>query len=457
MWHNLGVWFARRAGDFERRLCGSSRVGVRLFPRWVWRVPTPLALVLASGLFSGGDETVLSELRCVTEAYAEDVQRLCLHAGIACDVAIVNVPEDAGDTTWYAARVGDAMVPAAAVLLQQEEHDAGAATDSVDVIGVDVYCCTVPVGPGVVLVRRNGVATWCGNSRHGQKGTIGMLYREEDMPFTSSGMVPSLIINPHAIPSRMTIGQLMEALESKAGALSGALGDATPFNGRTVEDIAAELEALGAQRHGDEVMYNPRTGEQVPCAIFLCPTYYQRLKHMVEDKVHRRAWGIWGVPPEYSRPPGLCLILIVLRAQPRCERPRGPDDPPAGRGSRARRRPAPRRDGARVPLGARHALLPQGALHGVQRQLQGLHLQEVRHDRHQCQPRARPLLLLRLQEPHRVRRAAHPVRLQAAAAGDPDHGHRHSLHHLTSRLCARTPQGINPPSMHKACWDKQAR
>jgi DNA-directed RNA polymerase II subunit RPB2 len=123
------------------------------------------------------------------------------------------------------------------------------------------------------------------SSRHGQKGTIGMRYREEDMPFTSSGIIPSLIMNPHAIPSRMTIGQLMEAIDSKAGALSGHLGDATPFNGRTVEDIADELEKLGAHRHGDEVMYNPRTGEQVPCMVFLCPTYYQRLKHMVEDKV----------------------------------------------------------------------------------------------------------------------------------------------------------------------------
>ena len=124
------------------------------------------------------------------------------------------------------------------------------------------------------------------SSRHGQKGTIGMRYREEDMPFTSSGIIPSLIMNPHAIPSRMTIGQLMEAIESKAGAISGHLGDATPFNGRTVEDIAEELEKMGAHRYGDEVMYNPRTGEQVPCAVFLCPTYYQRLKHMVEDKVH---------------------------------------------------------------------------------------------------------------------------------------------------------------------------
>ena len=124
------------------------------------------------------------------------------------------------------------------------------------------------------------------SSRHGQKGTIGMLYREDDMPFTSSGIVPSIIMNPHAIPSRMTIGQLMEALESKTCAAAGAMGDASPFNGRTVEDIAEELEAHGMERYGNELMYNPRTGEQVPCAIFVCPTYYQRLKHMVEDKVH---------------------------------------------------------------------------------------------------------------------------------------------------------------------------
>ena len=125
--------------------------------------------------------------------------------------------------------------------------------------------------------------------RHGQKGTVGMLYREEDMPFTSCGLVPSIIINPHAIPSRMTIGQLMEALESKAGSFRGSTGDASPFNGKTVEDIADELEAHGMHRYGDEVMYNPRSGEQVPCAVFVCPTYYQRLKHMVEDKVHSRA------------------------------------------------------------------------------------------------------------------------------------------------------------------------
>eukprot|EP00798_Chlamydomonas_sp_ICE-L_P012915 gene12915-5959_t len=94
-------------------------------------------------------------------------------------------------------------------------------------------------------------------------------------------------MNPHAIPSRMTIGQLMEALESKVFGLAGRRhGDASPFNGRTVEDIADELEALGMRRYGDKIMYNPRTGERISTPIFVCPTYYQRLKHMVADKIH---------------------------------------------------------------------------------------------------------------------------------------------------------------------------
>ena len=83
------------------------------------------------------------------------------------------------------------------------------------------------------------------------------------------------------------------------------MGDATPFNGRTVEDIAKELEAHGAQRYGDEIMYNPRSGEQVPCAIFMCPTYYQRLKHMVEDKV-TTSWGRQAATPPCAAGGLLC-------------------------------------------------------------------------------------------------------------------------------------------------------
>lgn len=128
-------------------------------------------------------------------------------------------------------------------------------------------------------------------SRHGQKGTVGITYRTEDMPFTAQGIVPDLIINPHAIPSRMTIGHLVECLLSKVGAILGDEGDATPFTDVTVEGISQALFKCGYQQRGFEVMYNGMTGRKLQANIFLGPTYYQRLKHMVDDKIHARARG----------------------------------------------------------------------------------------------------------------------------------------------------------------------
>ena len=128
-------------------------------------------------------------------------------------------------------------------------------------------------------------------SRHGQKGTCGMTYRQEDLPFTREGVVPDLIVNPHAIPSRMTIGHLVECLLSKKSALDGTSGDATPFCGQQISDIAGQLHDLGYQRYGNEVMYNGFTGKKQEVLIFLGPTYYQRLKHMVGDKMHSRGRG----------------------------------------------------------------------------------------------------------------------------------------------------------------------
>jgi len=128
-------------------------------------------------------------------------------------------------------------------------------------------------------------------SRHGQKGTMGINYRQEDMPFTREGIIPDIIVNPHAIPSRMTIGHLVETLMGKVGCQKGETGDATPFTTVKVKDVGAALYSYGYHKWGNEVMFNGFTGRKLNCQVFFGPTYYQRLKHMVGDKVHARARG----------------------------------------------------------------------------------------------------------------------------------------------------------------------
>ncbi len=130
-------------------------------------------------------------------------------------------------------------------------------------------------------------------SRCGQKGTVGLVIPEEDMPFTADGVRPDLIINPHAIPSRMTIGQLIESLFGKACCMYGGYGDCTAFatKGANYETYGHMLNNVGYHHSGNEILYNGFTGEQIYSEIFIGPTYYMRLKHMVKDKINYRATG----------------------------------------------------------------------------------------------------------------------------------------------------------------------
>jgi DNA-directed RNA polymerase II subunit RPB2 len=123
-------------------------------------------------------------------------------------------------------------------------------------------------------------------SRCAQKGTVGMIYPQEQMPFNADGISPDLIMNPHAIPSRMTIGQLMECILGKACSILGGYSDCTPFNNIPYDKICDILEANGFNYSGDEILYSGITGKQMDVKLFFGPTYYQRLKHMVLDKVH---------------------------------------------------------------------------------------------------------------------------------------------------------------------------
>ncbi|MCJ7636026.1 MAG: DNA-directed RNA polymerase subunit B [Nitrososphaeraceae archaeon] len=128
-------------------------------------------------------------------------------------------------------------------------------------------------------------------SRHGQKGILGMLVSQEDLPYTQDGVVPDIMINPHAFPSRMTVGQFMESLGGKAAALRGKVVDGSAFLGEKLNDIKGFMEQYGYKYSGKEEMYDGRTGLKFPVEVYIGVVYYQKLHHMVADKIHSRARG----------------------------------------------------------------------------------------------------------------------------------------------------------------------
>ena len=124
-----------------------------------------------------------------------------------------------------------------------------------------------------------------------QKGVIGSILPQEDMPYTEDGIIPDIIVNSHAIPSRMTCAQILECVIGKGNLLLGTLGDGTPFENPDINYFGDILEKHNYQRHGNETMYSGITGERMESQVFIGPTFYQRLKHCVQDKLHSRARG----------------------------------------------------------------------------------------------------------------------------------------------------------------------
>ena len=238
------------------------------FPEWVWELDTPDCRKLVDSMTT--DNVYKTSLDT-----ADSFQKLCLHAGYSC-----NITQDTDRDNGAVCNV-----------VTSSENNTPRVTKSEFVkYNGKVYCCTVP-GEGVIYVRRNKIPVWCGNSRHGQKGTCGILLKGSDMCHTRHGLTPDIILNPNAIPSRMTIGQLIECLIGKVAILKREEADGTPFEERNIDEIKKQLGELGYRHDCTEYMYNGMSGEMMNVPIFIGPTYYNRLKHMVQDKVHARARG----------------------------------------------------------------------------------------------------------------------------------------------------------------------
>lgn len=269
-------------------------------PDWVWNLNPQQCQLLIHGMVLGDGHNVKgsSTFRYDTSSYqlANDFQRLCLHAGWASNLAIkykaghkshnsVTGKDIVSTVDSYRLSVIKKQVQP---LVNKNKNKDKLLDELIDYKG-KVFCCTV--NNGIIYVRRKGLGVFCGNSRSGQKGTLGITLRRSDMPFTAQGIQPDLIVNPNAIPSRMTIGQLLECVLAKESALNGHFSDATPFDHKDVGEAEDELEKLGFNKMGYETLYCGMTGKKIKAAIFIGPTYYLRLKHLVQDKIHSRAKG----------------------------------------------------------------------------------------------------------------------------------------------------------------------
>jgi DNA-directed RNA polymerase II subunit RPB2 len=264
-------------------------------PECVWGLSAEQSKSILLGLCSGDGHESDTSLSYSTSSIQlrDDIQRVIQQAGWTseytknCSCGTETRMNDGRilRTTADSWRIGIRRTRLRPTLNHGHVNTQCGQTERITLFDGKVYCISVP--SEVFLVRRNGVCVFTGNSsRHGQKGTVGMLLEEEDMPFTSSGLRPDLIMNPHAVPSRMTIAQLMENIFGKIGVRRGTLGDGTPYNHLKVEELKKHMLDLGLQSYGNEILYNGQTGEMMEAEIFMGPTFYQRLKHMVIDKKH---------------------------------------------------------------------------------------------------------------------------------------------------------------------------
>ncbi len=245
-------------------------------PDYVWKLSNKQCNLLLP---------ILKKIRTEYLSLANDISRFYVHCGYSGIIKISNK-----NKKLYKVELIENNEP---IIDLQEGVSGETLVSLIDYCG-KVYCIEMP-SSHLYYMREHKFAPsmLIGNSRAGQKGTLGLIIPEQDMPFTKDGIRPDLIINPHAIPSRMTIGQLVETLFGKTCAEYGAFGDCTAFvNKGTHAKLYGEmLVKAGFHSSANEILYNGFTGQQINAEVFIGPTYYMRLKHMVKDKINYRARG----------------------------------------------------------------------------------------------------------------------------------------------------------------------
>lgn len=264
----------------EFKLIGSNKEDRRL-PLFIWTLSVQQSQILLEALIEGNTHTywnINMQYKTSNLGLANDIMRLALHCGWHGHIILLQDME-------YVCKISiidnEPEINHPRITEQKEEY--------IYYTG-KVFCLEIPdTHQHVYYSRESSLSTaiFTGNSsRSGQKGTVGLLMRDSDMPSTENGIKPSIIINPHSIPSRMTIGQLLESLVGGLCAAKCAQVDATIFKKIDLEAIATELEDLGLNRYGYSRLYNGITGEYIDTEIFMGPTYYQRLQKFTIDTIY---------------------------------------------------------------------------------------------------------------------------------------------------------------------------
>ena len=282
----------------------------KYLPKYVWSLSQRQCIILLEALMEGDGHTYadgFSRYGTISIKLANDICRLAVHCGWS---GITKIAAEPGDNPhmikgsgynkhkFHLIATKNTYYKISIIRKQNQPYINKKVNDSNEekILDYDgkVYCIEMP-SSNLYYMRETNFAPsmLIGNSRAGQKGTLGLIIPEDDMPFTEDGIRPDLIINPHAMPSRMTIGQIVESLFGKVCTSYGAFGDCTAFQvkGSNYTTYAPLLVKAGFNSSGNQILYNGMTGEQLEADIYIGPTYYMRLKHMVKDKINYRARG----------------------------------------------------------------------------------------------------------------------------------------------------------------------